>query len=831
MATLQQQIADLRRRLQNLPADARAAEITPLEADARALLTAAKNTPYEEDAKSIFAEIARRSVPATSDSGTQRSALRRARIRMEMAAGDDDIDEAIDVLAGAIDQDPKNTEVLALLRQAAARSAQHEARVRDLLKRYGLTLDLPQVPTPLGYTDPPAPPTRGDARNEPPEGYSTRQAQASGQAAHASPAAPMSAAGGSPPGGGAGGAPPSGTLDAALTEAAQAYYAGDYQRTVEVANRALALQPDNPTALDYRQKAEDNLIRGIVPDHRIPFDARVAYNRANSLVRAGNYEEAERLYREARDIAERAGITSWKDAEQALLEIQDLALARELLADGDRLLAGDDLTNALRKYEGALRVVPSDPVAQERIELVKRVQDQIDKATVQLNMMSGTLMDRVTSLQGVLNLLATLRQVLPSSTRLLNMVHEAEKRLSAIKTQLLDQGKAGFARLESVSVIEEKARLASEAVKLLETAAAIDPGDAEVSTALQNARQAEGQTSEARQIIERSSALIAQNFDNELAQARAMLSGLRHFAQDPRYRMIVADLMSRHMERIEQAIDQRDLPTAERWLALAKDEPFRILGRRSELLQLEEEMRKIQQGRTLRSGAAVGVLAVLILGGLFLTRTLWFEPLRLLINPNTPTPTLTPTLTLTPTETLTPTLTPTKTLTLTPTLTVTATLTPSETLTPSITLTPTETFTTTFTPTATPTFTETFTPTATFTPTFTFTPSVTATETATPTITNTPTYTFTPSMTPTPEIICKLVVAFEQTYIRATPNPQGTPVGIIKRQQSLDALRWVIGEDGRVWYFVTARIGDAIIQGYVIFNTVEQLTTCPGVNS
>ena len=61
-----------------------------------------------------------------------------------------------------------------------------------------------------------------------------------------------------------------------------------------------------------------------------------AYNRANSLVRAGNYEQASGLYREARELAERDGILTWKDVEQALLDIQDLALARELLTDGDR---------------------------------------------------------------------------------------------------------------------------------------------------------------------------------------------------------------------------------------------------------------------------------------------------------------------------------------------------------------------------------------------------------------------------------------------------------------------------------------------------------------
>lgn len=66
-------------------------------------------------------------------------------------------------------------------------------------------------------------------------------------------------------------------VDELISDLTQSYYAGDYQQTVDLANRILTHQPGNPTALEYRQKAEDNLIRGVVPDHRIPFDARVAY--------------------------------------------------------------------------------------------------------------------------------------------------------------------------------------------------------------------------------------------------------------------------------------------------------------------------------------------------------------------------------------------------------------------------------------------------------------------------------------------------------------------------------------------------------------------------
>ncbi len=761
MATLQQQLADLRRRLDGLPADARTAEIAPLEAEARSLLTASKNTPYEAEAKTLFAELARRSTAPAPESAAVRGLLRRARIRMEIAAGDDDFDEAIDILAEALAQDPANPDTLALLRQAAQRSPQLGMKAHDLLDRYGLSLD--EAPAKEAF-----------------------------EAAAPPPQSPPSSA---PAGQGSTG----GAADSSLADISQAYYAGDYQRAIDLANRVLSAQPDNATALDYRQKSEDNLVRGVVPDHRIPFDARVAYNRANSLVRAGNYDEAERLYREARDLAERAGITSWKDAEQALLDIQDLALARELLSDGDRLLAGDDWQGALRKYEGALRVVPSDPVARERIDVVKNVQEQYDKASAQMGMLTGTLPERAANLQLLLNGLGSLQQILPGSARLQSMIQEANRRLQTIKAQMLDQASAALTRAESASVLEEKARLTGEAVSALTSAANIDPTDLEVSTALQNARQSEARLHEARQIIERASALIAQNFDNELAQARAMLAGLRESAQDPRYRMVVSDLLAHHLERIEAAIDRRDAATAERWLALSKDEPFRILGRRSELLQLEDEVRDLQRNRIVRNGIIGGGIVVGLLALALIARPVWMP----LVNPPTPTSTFTPSAT--------------------PTITRTFTATPTET--PTFTETPTETPTYTRTSTRTPT--RTFTPTDTSTPTETPTPSDTPTFTLTPTITLTPSTTFTPTVSPTPPILCTVAVLRDSVAVRRRPTVAAEAILLAKPNQRMDVLEQRRGDDDRIWFRVQFILDGLIIQGWVRSDLVTQLSSCP----
>lgn len=753
MADLKRQLDDLRAALEALPESATASQIAQLENEARSLLAQSKNTVHEAAARELFGELARRSAPATPETATVRGLLRRARIRIEIAGDDDDVDEAIDILAEALGHDPHNPETQALLRDAAARSPHLDLKVRGLLERYGL------VPAPRAGEPPrqrPAPPA--DRRRAP----------------ESAPAQP----------------PPDGGM---LSETAQAYYSGDYQRTVDLANRILADEPDNAQAQEYRQKAEDNLLRGVVPDHRIPFDARVAYNRANSLVRAGNYDEAERLYREARDLAARAGIPSWKDVEQALLDIQDLSLARELLAEGDRLLAADDWDGALQKYEGALRVVSNDPLAQERIDLVRSVRQQYDQATVQLNMASGSLQDRARDLQALHNTLAGLRQLLPGSERLKRLVREVEERGSNLIAQLYSQAQGALTRVESATVLEEKHRLTIEAVRALETAAEFAPTDEDITGLLQRARQSEADMGEARHIIERASALIAQNYENELSQARTMLAGLRNYAQDPRYRMIVADLLARHLERVEAALDQEDPQAAQRWLELAKDEPFRILGRRTEILRLEEAVRQMRRRRYIVWSVSGIVILVVLAAVALATQPAWGP----IVNPPTHTPTSTATITPTPSHT------PTETLTPTPTETPTATFTPSDTPTPTDTSTPTET------------------------PTPTWTPSRTPTPSDTPTPTDTPTATFTPSITPTPEILC-IVFPRDNVNVRTQPSAVARQISVAMQGQRMDVLSQDLGNDNQRWFRVRLQVEDSVVTGWVRADlVVEAGDGCP----
>lgn len=802
---LQSRLDDLRRRLLESAADPDT--LAQLEDEARVLLTDAKNTPHEAAAQALFAELARLSSPVSPTTATVRGLLRRARIRIEIAGDDDDIDEAIDILSEALALDPQDAGTIAMLQQAAVYSGQARQRVSDLFARHGVEAPAtaPEAETaadlepailddesePEFVIGPDSPPTYPTSSGYPPPEEQIQYESVSP---------------GRRPGQGPLYTGPD--VDETLSELTQAYYAGDYQLSIDLANRILSQQPGNPTALEYRQKAEDNLIRGVVPDHRIPFDARVAYNRANSLVRAGNYDEAERLYREARDQAEHAGILSWKDAEQALLEIQDLALARELLLEGDRLVDTDNWSDALRKYEGALRVVANDPLAEERIDTVRRVQQDTDQANAQLGMLSGSLQEQAQQLQNILSIIGRARQHLPNSQRLAQVLESANQRLNGIKTQLHDQAQAGLARAANANSLEERLALTNEAMNLMELAVKLDPGDTELSDRLLGARTTVSDMERGRGVVERAAALVAQNFENELSQARSMLTGMTEYAQDPRYRTVVSDLLARHLERVEDALAVGDLESAAQWLEVTRDEPFNILGRRTEVQRLENAIRNQRTGKRIRLFTIIGIIIILGGTGVALAQPLWV-PLIFPPPTATPTMTLTPSNTPTPTTTSLPTNTPLPTSTPLPTATATPTFTPSPTITPSWTVT------------------------ASMTPSHTLTPTHTHTPTTTPTLTLSPTITLTPTITTTPIVLCRVINASpEAINVRSEPSITADRVGRILPRIVVEVAGQQIGlQDGRVWYLVVANIGqNASVRGWVRGDTVSQVDPCPSLD-
>lgn len=791
MQELQRAIEDLRQRAQR-SSDAQA--LRELEQEARDLLMEAKNTPLESRAQELFAEIAgAQTTSPRPNSAALRGLARRARIRIEIAGDDDDIDEAIDILADALRMDSGNRDVISLLQQAGAHSAQSRQRVQELFNRHNVS----SAPALSSSASTPAPQRTAPAYNSPSEAPATYSGRAEADPPERRPGEA------DPPAADERSLRSTSPVDELLTRLSESYYSGDYQQTIDVANRILAQQANNPTALEYREKSEDNLIRGIVPDHRIPFEARVAYNRANSLVRAGNYEQASGLYREARELAERDGILTWKDVEQALLDIQDLALARELLTDGDRLMANDNWSEALRKYEGALRVVPNDPQAEERLEMIRRIQRDYDQIAVNMNTIGGALDEQVAQVASLRSLLSQTRQLMPNSQRLAQMQQEADNRLASIRSQVNDQAQLSLNHANNSTTLDERILLINAAVKLLELGLELDPTDGNFSEMLMRSRNLQADISRAQQAIRRAQALVSQNFDAELAQARQMLAEMAaDYAQDERFRNTVNDLFSRYLERAEEALQERRNREARAWLELMREDPFRILGRRADITRIDSILR-----RRRNRGRLVILVVLLVIGGAggilgYVNRDAIQDSVAALFFPTntyTPTPTPTPTVTSTPTLTFTPSSTPTA----------------------------------TYTATNSPTATDTLTPTASFTPSDTPTRTSTPTHTATPS--NTPTSTNTPTATATPLELCEVVVLnTEAIRVRARATTQSPIVGWLGTGTVAPVLKLQRQErnpTGPVWYFVQISVDDATLEGWIRSDIVSVVlgTECPEI--
>ncbi len=785
---------DLQRAIEDLKQRARATvdpqTLSELEQEARDLLMEAKNTPLEQTAQALFAEIAgSQTTQVRPNTAALRGLVRRARIRIEIAGDDDDIDEAIDILADALRMDASNQDAISLLQQAGAQSAQAKQRVQEIFTRHGIR-SAPSSDAGARASPPSRPLPSVESPAETSSAYSrTSDYRPREEAAAGRPERPALERT----------VPASTALDELLKSLTESYYSGEYQQTIDFANRILALQANNPTALEYREKSEDNLIRGIVPDHRIPFEARVAYNRANSLVRAGNYEQASGLYREARELAERDGILTWKDVEQALLDIQDLALARELLADGDRLMANDNWSEALRKYEGALRVVPNDPQAEERLEMLRRIQRDYDQIAVNMNTIGGTLEEQVAQVASVTSLLSHARQLLPNSQRLAQMQQEMDNKLASIRSQVSDQAQMSLNHASSSTTLDERILLMNAAIKLMELGLELDPTDGTFSELLMRSRNQQADITRAQQSIRRAQALVSQNFDAELAQARQMLAEMvGEYAQDERFRSTVNDLFTRYLERAEEALQEGHNREAQTWLDTMREDPFRILGRRADISRIDGVIRS-RRNRGRLVALVILFIFIAVGGALGLMNRQQLEAIFF------PTATFTPTATPTPTDTLTP----------------TATFTPSHT--------PTDTFT----PTATHTATDTLTPTATFTATETAT--LTRTPTITPTASDTPTATDTPTDTPTPQVLCRAVVLnLNSINVRARPTTRtGTPiVGYLPTGTVVSILQQVREERnpvGEIWYFVNVTVEDGAISGWIRNDTVvpDRANPCP----
>ena len=95
----------------------------------------------------------------------------------------------------------------------------------------------------------------------------------------------------------------------------------------------------------------------------------------------------------------------------------------------------------------------------------------------------------------------------------------------ATKDNQLSSVANGAAELKRLAATLETAGETDQALEVLEDVARLDPGDLQVRAALAQAFAARGDMERARQMIERASSLITQNFDNVMLPPKSHILG------------------------------------------------------------------------------------------------------------------------------------------------------------------------------------------------------------------------------------------------------------------------------------------------------------------
>lgn len=629
MNALQAQLSELQVEYEQLQANYIPENVEDLERRVRELyVAAAGNDALQIQARDLLRKTRELRQKPESQSESPVEMVNKARVRINLGGTVQDFRDAIDMLDNVLRLDPDNVQAVELLESIALKSPSLKNEVIEMLRR----LSSSQAREAVERIDKPS-------QTEP------SRSKTESTSSTASPRAPASD-----------------EVEILQKQLIDIYYQGEYRRTIQICNSILSYDPDNRLAKEYKAKAEDYIQRGVVPDVRLPLDARIAFNRGTSAIRASQYEEAKVLFESALRTAKGSGIDYWKDAEEALQQIDNLALSKDLRDAGDRLVAKDRWEEALESYENALAVI-DEPRARRKYELLSHIVKQHKRATVQVALVSGQLLEMANTIVELRSVVNDARVELPESQKLLELVATVEARARDVRARLQERGETLLAQSDNAPAVSERLRLAQDSLQNLEAAHALQPEDSNTDNVRIQAQAQVSKLENIKAVIEGARQRLSKRDSSSLNEIRAALEDLTEYAEDPVYRSTVATLHHQVLEQAQLALEHKDLLDARSWLTKAEDRPFNILGRSHDVKRLEkileEQEGEISRAKTQKQLRKYGALAGGILGVIVLfalTSTIW-RPLLFPTATATPTvtPTSTPMPTVTPTDVPTPT--------------------------------------------------------------------------------------------------------------------------------------------------------------------------------
>lgn len=213
------------------------------------------------------------------------------------------------------------------------------------------------------------------------------------------------------------------------------YYAGNYLETMHLCQEMLSADPLDQIATAYLTKVEQAWDKG----YGITLALRLQLRRASSLALVRRFVEAKSIcQRLLADVYEQ-GIPRWPEAENLLVQIEQLERASEYINKADEYFKLDDWERALQLCEEATAIAPG-------YEYAKRKQTDLFNLVAHSRKVASLIVRVLSVAHGeigeVVDLLTTTRELMvewPSSRRLQSILKTIESYLDQVRSEILLQ--------------------------------------------------------------------------------------------------------------------------------------------------------------------------------------------------------------------------------------------------------------------------------------------------------------------------------------------------------------------------------------------------------
>jgi tetratricopeptide (TPR) repeat protein len=369
------------------------------------------------------------------------------------------------------------------------------------------------------------------------------------------------------------------------------FHAGEYKETLKTCAAILDLDPNNSQAIEYREKAEDFIERGVVPDSKLPLDARTAFGRGVSAMRAGIYEQAQSYFESAIEIAkEEGGIENWGDAKRALVQIDRWITAKNFIEEGDKKFSEGLWVEALSQYELSLKS-REDPYTQKEVkdssereralhdpkdpynthrkyELITKLLRFEHELEEELRVLQVGLVKQAEYLGNNHQLLLESRNYLPASSKLNALIEKVQSRIAKVSTELQRQIEDVYHQVPSAHTLDERIRLLRQIRVYLSAMEGITTVDEEIQYNVKRLwEQAFSALSRFRQATQWLAPPIE---EGDLGAIRLFLNTFSYYILDSRYQRILSNYIYECLNYCEIAQVDAQWETADEWLQKAE---------------------------------------------------------------------------------------------------------------------------------------------------------------------------------------------------------------------------------------------------------------------